>query len=130
VNGIAWTLMGSSTVAMASRVYIGLAVTSHNPSVSAGATFTNVSTTGGVSASLTSPARSPNPTIAQPEGTAHVAAGNAIVSASPVNRATSDYDAWPVLTSTTGDATNLAVRRGVPLRHVTELVRASATRPA
>jgi PKD repeat protein len=124
VNGTAWTLMGSSTVAMASRVYIGLAVTSHNPSVSASATFTNVTTTGGVSASLTSPARSPNPTIAQPEGAAHVAAGNAVVSASPVNRVT----AWPILDSGTNDAPNLDVSPGVPLRRLRDLHRARAMR--
>ncbi len=60
-NGTAWTLMGSSTVPMASQVYIGLALTSHNPSLRTSATFTDVALTGGVattqmSAPMTAPA--------------------------------------------------------------------------
>ena len=39
----------TSTVTMTAQVYIGLAVTSHNASVTTSATFTNVTTTGNTS---------------------------------------------------------------------------------
>ncbi|HLA84944.1 MAG TPA: fibronectin type III domain-containing protein, partial [Thermoguttaceae bacterium] len=42
-NGTSWTTVGSSTIDMASTVYIGLAVTSHADSTLCTATFTNVS---------------------------------------------------------------------------------------
>ena len=42
-NGTTWTLMGSFTVTMPTRTYIGLSVTSHNPSLATTATFSNVS---------------------------------------------------------------------------------------
>ena len=38
--------MGTATVSMPTQVYIGLAVTSHNPSVTTTATFSNVTMTG------------------------------------------------------------------------------------
>jgi hypothetical protein len=41
-DGITWTLVGSDTVSMASTVYIGLAVTSHNSSALCTATFDGV----------------------------------------------------------------------------------------
>ena len=41
-NGTTWSLVGSDTISMASTVYVGLAVTSHNPGARATATFTNV----------------------------------------------------------------------------------------
>ena len=41
-DGTTWTLVGTDTIAMASTVYVGLAVTSHNTSATATATFTNV----------------------------------------------------------------------------------------
>ena len=44
-NGTAWTLMGSATVAMTAQVYIGLALTSHNPRLRTSATFTDVALT-------------------------------------------------------------------------------------
>ena len=40
-TGTSWSLMGSQTISMASTVYVGLAVTSHNISTRATATFTN-----------------------------------------------------------------------------------------
>jgi hypothetical protein len=46
-TGTAWTLMGSTSVPMASTVYVGLAVTSHNASVVTSATFSNVTVTAG-----------------------------------------------------------------------------------
>jgi regulation of enolase protein 1 (concanavalin A-like superfamily) len=42
-NGTSWSTIRTSTISMASTVYVGLAVTSHNPSALATATFTNVS---------------------------------------------------------------------------------------
>ena len=41
-NGTSWTLVGTETIAMASTVYVGLAVTSHTAAATATATFTNV----------------------------------------------------------------------------------------
>jgi hypothetical protein len=41
-NGSAWTTVGSVTIAMASTVQIGLAVTSHDNSKLATASFDNV----------------------------------------------------------------------------------------
>jgi hypothetical protein len=41
-NGLAWTLVGTDTIAMGPTVYIGLAVTSHTTSSSATCTFDNV----------------------------------------------------------------------------------------
>jgi regulation of enolase protein 1 (concanavalin A-like superfamily) len=41
-DGSNWTLVGTDTIAMASSVYVGLAVTSHNPYSAATATFTDV----------------------------------------------------------------------------------------
>ena len=41
-DGSAWLLVGTDTIAMASTVYVGLAVTSHNTGATATATFTNV----------------------------------------------------------------------------------------
>jgi regulation of enolase protein 1 (concanavalin A-like superfamily) len=45
-DGSTWTATGMSTITTGSTVYVGLAVTSHNPSVTATATFTNVAVTG------------------------------------------------------------------------------------
>ena len=42
VNGSTWTQLGSTTISMASSVYIGLATTSHNDGVLSKATFTNI----------------------------------------------------------------------------------------
>ena len=41
-NGTTWSLVDTDTIAMASTVYVGLAVTSHDPGARATATFTNV----------------------------------------------------------------------------------------
>ena len=41
-DGSQWTLVGSDTVSMPATVYVGLAVTSHNPAATATATFSNV----------------------------------------------------------------------------------------
>jgi regulation of enolase protein 1 (concanavalin A-like superfamily) len=41
-NGTSWTLVATDTIAMASTVYVGLAVTSHNTSATAAASFSNV----------------------------------------------------------------------------------------
>jgi hypothetical protein len=42
-DGVAWTLVGSDTFVMPATVYVGLAVTSHDPSRLATVTFDNVS---------------------------------------------------------------------------------------
>jgi regulation of enolase protein 1 (concanavalin A-like superfamily) len=59
-NGTTWTLVGTQTITLPTSIYVGLAVTSHNPSAASTATFTNVSVTGGTNqapaASITSPA--------------------------------------------------------------------------
>ncbi|HVQ43946.1 MAG TPA: Ig-like domain-containing protein [Candidatus Saccharimonadia bacterium] len=54
-NGTAWTSMGSATVSLGTTAYVGLAVTSHNPSALGTATFDNVSFTGQSTADTTPP---------------------------------------------------------------------------
>ena len=46
-DGVAWALVGSDTIPMNTSVYVGLAVTSHDNTALATATFTNVTVTGG-----------------------------------------------------------------------------------
>jgi regulation of enolase protein 1 (concanavalin A-like superfamily) len=41
-DGTSWSLVGSDTISMASTVYVGVALTSHNTAAGATATFTNV----------------------------------------------------------------------------------------
>jgi IPT/TIG domain len=48
-TGTNWILMGSDSIPMPTRVYIGLVVTSHNPSMVNNATLTNVTVTGSAS---------------------------------------------------------------------------------
>jgi hypothetical protein len=52
VDGIKWTLVATDTLVLPATVYVGLAVTSHNPGALSAATFTNVvvGLTGGPSA--------------------------------------------------------------------------------
>src|SRR5512145_128603 len=52
-DGASWKAVGTQSIAMGSTVYVGLAVTSHNPSSASTATFTNVSA--GSAAALPSP---------------------------------------------------------------------------
>ncbi len=44
-DGATWSLVGSTTVSMATNVYVGLAVTSHSPGVLCTATFDNITFT-------------------------------------------------------------------------------------
>jgi len=46
-NGTTWTTIGSETISMATNVYIGLAVTSHNGTTLCTSTFDNVTVTSG-----------------------------------------------------------------------------------
>ena len=46
-NGTSWTAIGSDTIALGTSAYIGLAVTSHNPSTLATARVSNVTAGGG-----------------------------------------------------------------------------------
>ena len=57
LDGTAWTLMGSYTIALPTPIYVGLSVTSRNPFVTTTATFSNVTVTGSVS-SMSAPATS------------------------------------------------------------------------
>ena len=99
-DGAAWTAMGSFTIAMATRVYVGLALTSHNASVAAGATFSNVTVTSGV---VTPPPNRP-PTLTQP-----VNQTNAEGSTVSVQLVASDPDGTPVAYSATGLPASLSV---------------------
>jgi hypothetical protein len=47
-NGSAWTMQGTENIPMGANVYIGLAVTSHDASLTCQAVFSNVTTTGTV----------------------------------------------------------------------------------
>ncbi len=129
-TGTTWTLMGTSTVTMASRVYVGLALTSHNPSIRTTGTFSDVRAMGGVAPvqlpaggqmSMTSAAQ----TATLPE---LVLAEKPVVPSTPVNRlAAGDYDGdgrsdlaiyrpasgtWRVVESGTGRATDVATPWG------------------
>ena len=42
-DGVAWTLVGSDTIAMGANVFVGLAMSSHTTTTAAQATFDNVS---------------------------------------------------------------------------------------
>ena len=59
-DGFNWTFVGSDTIAMGATIHVGLAVTSHNNTMLATATFDSVSVTAG---SSTPPSNNP-PTIA------------------------------------------------------------------
>jgi hypothetical protein len=48
-NGSVWTMQGTENISMASNVYIGLALTSHDVALTCQAVFSNVTTTGTVS---------------------------------------------------------------------------------
>ena len=52
-TGTSWTLIGSETISMAATVYVGLAVTSHNVSTRATATFTGAAVV--IAAGVSSP---------------------------------------------------------------------------
>lgn len=61
-DGGTWTTVGSQSITMGSTVYVGLAVTSHNPSATSTATFTNVA----VSSAGTLPAPWTNRDVGSP----------------------------------------------------------------
>jgi regulation of enolase protein 1 (concanavalin A-like superfamily) len=90
-DGTTWTLMGSSTIAMATRVYVGLALVSHNAAASASATFSSVTVTGSTTQSLTAMTAMATSTPAVAGG--QLTAKQSLVSARRPNRvALSDYD--------------------------------------
>lgn len=63
-NGTTWQTIGSQSIAMASTIYAGLAVTSHNPAQRVSAVFSSVAVT---PATTTPPVnQAPNVTIAAP----------------------------------------------------------------
>ena len=68
-DGSQWTLVGSDTASMPATVYVGLAVTSHNPSATATATFSNVAVSTPTSAN-----KPPTVSISAPAGGASYAA--------------------------------------------------------
>jgi hypothetical protein len=82
-NGTSWTQLDSETITMASTVYVGLAVTSHNPSARATDTFTNV----GI-APITSTNQPPTVAITSPASGASFTPGASIT----INASASDSD--------------------------------------
>lgn len=56
IDGANWTLMGSATIGMGATIFVGLALSSHNLSRLAGATFANVGGTAAGQADLDPPA--------------------------------------------------------------------------
>jgi regulation of enolase protein 1 (concanavalin A-like superfamily) len=88
LDGIAWTQMGSFTIALPTPVYVGLSVTSRNPSVTTTAAFSNVTVTGPVS-SMSAPASTTSQTMAKAQSP--VAAAQ-IVSSRRVNWPSSIVD--------------------------------------
>ncbi len=90
--------MGTITVAMPAQVYVGLAVTSHNPSVTTTATFSNVTVTG------STPPPNQAPTLTQPAN--QTSAEGTTVS---LQLAASDPDGNPLTYSATGLPASLSV---------------------
>ena len=78
-NGVDWEIVGTETIPMPSSVYIGLAVTSHEPSLTSTATFTNVR----IQRAATPTNSSPSITLLAPaDGTTYSAPGSVTLSAS------------------------------------------------
>ena len=96
-DGSTWTLMGTTTLTMASQVYVGLSITSHNASVTATATLTDVTVAAGA------PMNSA-PTLTQPAN--QTGAEGSTVS---VQLAGSDPDGNPLTYSATGLPAPLSV---------------------
>src|SRR4029079_5705416 len=90
-TGITWTLITTATMTLPTRVYVGLAVTSHNASVSSTATFSNVTVSQrNRPRTVTQPA---NQALMPPDLASQASAEKTAVSAPPVTRATfNDYD--------------------------------------
>jgi regulation of enolase protein 1 (concanavalin A-like superfamily) len=81
-DGTAWTLIGSDTIAMATTIYVGLAVTSHDNGASAVATFDGVNVTTGPWTGLPSGWTSSDVGSVGIAGSASYAAGTFTVSGS------------------------------------------------
>ena len=78
-NGTTWWIVGTETIPMSSSVYVGLAVTSHNPNMTATGTFTNVA----IRRTTTSTNASPTITLLAPaNGTTYSAPASITFSAS------------------------------------------------
>ena len=75
-DGVNWTLVGSDTIPMATTIYAGLAVNSHNAGALATATFDNVSVT--AAGSPPPPNASPSVSLTSPASGATFAAPAAI----------------------------------------------------
>jgi hypothetical protein len=97
-TGSSWTLMGTFTVPLPTSVYVGLAVTSRNPSVTTTATFSNVTVTGGA------PPPNQAPILTQPVN--QTSAEGTTVS---LQLAASDPDGNPLTYSATGLPASLSV---------------------
>jgi regulation of enolase protein 1 (concanavalin A-like superfamily) len=125
-NGTTWTRMGTRTVTMPTRVYVGLAVTSHKTSGAARGVFTNVAVTGTTTTSqvLTSLSTA----ASEPAVTAASISSQGTDAAAPSTKTTmGDYDGdgktdlatyrattgrWQVLNSSTSKAATLVVHAG------------------
>ena len=76
-DGSQWTLVGSDTVSMPATIYVGLAVTSHNPAATATATFSNVAVSTPTSAN-----KPPTVSISAPaSGASYTAPANIAITA-------------------------------------------------
>jgi regulation of enolase protein 1 (concanavalin A-like superfamily) len=76
-DGSQWTLVGTDTIAMPATVYVGLAVSSHNPGALATATFSNVTI-----GTPTSSNKPPTVALSAPaSGTIYTAPANIVISA-------------------------------------------------
>jgi hypothetical protein len=129
-NNTTWTLIGGATITLPTRVYVGLAVTSHNPSVTANATFV-YTTVIAASASSETSTTAKEPASLNAAGSAPsvgASPGSATIESSRPNKlVVSDYDGdgssdiatyrpstgeWQVLVSGTRFATGIAAPWG------------------
>jgi regulation of enolase protein 1 (concanavalin A-like superfamily) len=127
-NGTSWTRMGTQTITMSTRVYVGLAVTSHKPSATGRGVFTNVTVTGKTTTSQTlTSLNAPASDATVQTASASVApaeAATAPAATQPAKTTAGDYDGdgktdlatyrastgeWQILNSSTGKAATLVV---------------------
>jgi len=128
-DGITWKRIGTQTITMSTRVYVGLAVTSHKSSATGRGVFTNVTVTGKTTTTATSPISTTlsapaSDSLAQTASASVASADTTPAAAQPAKTTPGDYDGdgktdlatyrastgqWQVLNSSTGKTAVLAV---------------------
>jgi IPT/TIG domain/FG-GAP-like repeat len=123
-NGTTWTRIGSRTITMPTRVYVGLAVTSHKASATGRGVFTNVTVTGKTSATRVLTSLNAPASDLSVQAASVTPAEIPTATAQPTRTTAGDYDGdgktdlatyrqstgqWQILNSSTGKAATLVV---------------------